>query len=145
MGPQNTPLQPTTIATKTNFLSTILVDRIKLARIILRAGLVFIFMWAAVYMSLKPADYIKYIPGFVQQIIPGYLSLHLFAVFETILSIALLSSKKSFYVALIAAAALFALTSFNLWAFNILFRNVCLVAAALALAALSFDKPKVSN
>jgi len=49
-----------------------------------------------------------------------------------------LSDKKTVYAALISALSIFTIIIFNPWALDIIFRDVAILFAAIALAILSY-------
>lgn len=103
--------------------------------ILLRLGLAFVFAYAGLGVLIAPENWLGYIPLFVKNILGGYtdvfLSLH--AVFELILAAWLLWGKWIRWAALIAFLDLLAITVFNLSLIDIVFRDVGLAFAALAL------------
>lgn len=107
------------------------------AHFLLRLGLSYVFLFVAISTLLNPNSFAHYVPQFVGQLIPANLFLIVYGVFEVFLALWLLSGLKTLYAALIAAAILFVLTALNFNDFGILFRNVAIFYAALALAVLS--------
>ena len=101
----------------------------------LRAGLVFVLLYAAITGLLHPEKYVKWVPP---QIIDA-LSLHLpfflnvFFGVEIVLALLLISKRWAYLGALVAAILLTGITLLNVDALDIVFRNVGLVCAALAL------------
>ena len=111
--------------------------RLSLSSLFLRLGLAFVFLYAAVYMTFSPENYISYFPKFMRDLVPGYLLLHVFAIFEVILSFFLIIGRFTFIAAIISFLTMFALTVVNLDRFNVLFRNVSIILSALALVVQS--------
>ena len=107
-----------------------------LPSLLLRLGLSFVFIFAAVSLSLNPSEGMHFLPPFVSHIISPSLFLTLFGIYEIILSVWLLSGKFSLYAGLVAAATLVVITGLNFSDFSVLFRNVAIVFASLALASL---------
>lgn len=105
-----------------------------LVSIFLRIGLIFVFAWAAVFMSLTPEKYVHYMPSFVSLIMPREWALHLFAFYEILLCVWLATGKKTFYSGILAAVTITGITIVNLEDFGTLFRNVSIFFSALALA-----------
>lgn len=105
------------------------------AAVFLRLGLAFVFAYAGAGMFLAPENWLGYIPLFIKSILGGYtdafLSLH--AVFELILAAWLLWGKWIRWAALIAFLDLLAIIVFNLSLMDVVFRDVGLALAALAL------------
>lgn len=110
--------------------------RLKLAQLLLRLGLAFIFLYAVVSATLSPLNWIGYFPPWAR-IFPEDLLLKLFSAGELGLALWLLSGWKLFYSAAGAALLLAAITLSNLSLLDVTFRDVGLVAAALALALLA--------
>lgn len=106
------------------------------AKWFLRAGLAFVFIYASLEISFNPAGFLKYIPSFVEDIAPASLFLPAFSAAEIILSIWLLSGWRARYAAFAAFAMITGIVVFNLDYIAVLFRNVAISFAALALAEL---------
>jgi len=102
--------------------------------ILLRIAISFGFFYAAIFSFLNPNDWIGFFPLFLRNIVADNSLLLFFSVYELILGFWLLSGKYSFTAGLISAATLLSITVFNLGAFDIVFRDVGLFFAALALA-----------
>ncbi len=100
-------------------------------------GLVFVFIYAALEMFFIPDSMIKYVPAMVSSIVPIDLFLQFFGGFEILLAFWLLSGWWSRVAAWIAFIILVLITVTNVAFFPVLFRNVAISCAALALAALS--------
>jgi len=111
--------------------------RNKTARILLRVGLSFAFVYAAIAGFLNPAAWIGFAPVWILQHVPDNIFLTVFGALEITLAALLLFLKKPFYPALAAAGLLIGMVTFNLGALDIVFRDVSLAFAALALATLS--------
>lgn len=107
-----------------------------LPSILLRVGLVLVFLYAAVDSFLEPLVWQSYLPGFLTDLVPAKQLLVVFSVYEIILSVWLISSRAIFYAALLSALTLFGILITNLAALVITFRDIGLLFAALALAAL---------
>lgn len=111
------------------------------AEFFLRIGLAFIFIFAAISAFVNPQAWIGFIPElpFGNFITQAYL---LFAhdVINMALGLWLLSGKKVFWSASVAAVLLAGITIFNWNAMLIVFRDIGLFFAAVALAVMSRDK-----
>lgn len=107
---------------------------------LIRMGLIFVFCYAAISMSLNPAPYVHYLPPFVRGIFPPELTLHAFSIYEIILSLWLFSGKKSLYAAIFAFMTIFSLTAVNGESFTVVFRNVAIIFSTLALVALEINR-----
>ena len=108
----------------------------------LRFGLAFVFLYTAVAGLINPEAYVKWIPGFVLEILPvgAVPFLIAFFVFEAILSVWLVWGKWGVTAGVISAFLLFIITFLNLNAFGVLFRNIGLIAAAVALVFIELKR-----
>jgi len=118
-----------------------ILDRPGLPALLLRLGLATILLYAAIGSFLDPREWIGYFPAFMTNAINGDVLLNLFSVYELSLAAWLLSGVHVRYAALLTAATLggIILANFNLFA--ITFRDIALIFAALALAALDSKMP----
>lgn len=116
-----------------------LLKRIGSASLLIRLGLIFVFGWAAIFMSISPDKYLHYMPLFVEQFIPRTFALHIFAIYEIILCIWLATGIKARYSGLLTAITIGGLTAFNYSEFSALFRNVSIFFSAIALVVISKD------
>lgn len=114
-------------------------ENANLVSLLLRIGLIFVFGYAAIFMSLTPQKFVHYMPDFIGLILPKETALHLFSIYEIILCIFLATGKKTFYSGLLAAATIGGITVANYSEIDTLFRNVAIFFSALALA---FTKKK---
>lgn len=112
----------------------------KLSSFLIRIGLAFVFLYAAFFMTFAPEKYIIYFPLFMRELVPGYTLLHVFAIFEVILSFFLIIGRFTYAAAIISFLTMLALTIVNLDKFSVLFRNVSIILSALALAVQSRNK-----
>lgn len=115
-------------------------NREVLVSFFLRAGLAVVFLYAAISAFLNPQAWAGYIPAFVQAIIPAKTFLQVHSVFNILLSFWLLSKKQAFYASIIASLTLIAIIFFNYTALDIIFRDVAILFAAIALAIISYNK-----
>src|SRR3989344_2990800 len=107
------------------------------AQLLLRVGLAFIFIFAAVSSYLQPLNWIGFFPEFLRSLIPQSILLSGFSLFELAVGLWLLSGKNMFPAAFLAALSLLGVVLFNLGSLDILFRDIGLFFAALALVFLS--------
>jgi uncharacterized membrane protein YphA (DoxX/SURF4 family) len=103
---------------------------------LLRGGLAFVFLFAAMSSFLDRETFAGYFPSFLPSSWATEL-LPVFAVYEVVLAAALLSGRFTYPASVLAASTLVAITAANPDAFEVLFRNVAIACAALALAAQS--------
>jgi uncharacterized membrane protein YphA (DoxX/SURF4 family) len=112
-------------------------------KLLLRIGLAFVFLYAAISSLISPADWIWYIPQWMQRIIAPEPMLMVHGIFELVLGVWLLSGWKTFYAAAIAACDLLAITLFNIQILSVVFRDVGLFFMAASLASLYKDQVKL--
>lgn len=108
----------------------------KLASLFLRIGLAFVFLYAAIESLLNPGVWAGFLPVFLTSMIPAGPLLTGFSVYEILLAGWLLWGARVRYAAILAAITLAGITFVNLAAIDTVFRDVGLIFAALALAAL---------
>lgn len=108
----------------------------KTAHLILRVGVAFSFLYAAIDGFVDPYSWIDYFPQFLN-FAPTLTLLHVFAVIEILIALWLLSGKNILIPSLLATVMLLAVVIFNLAQFQLLFRDVSIAAASLALAMFS--------
>ena len=111
-----------------------------LASFFLRVGLAIAFIYAGIAAFLNPEAWIGFIPGFARSVIPASILLHIHSVFNVLLGIWLISNKKIFYASILACLAMVAIIVFNYSALDIVFRDIEILFAAIALTALSYQR-----
>lgn len=103
--------------------------------LILRIGLAFAFFYPAISAFFNPSAWIGYFPQFAHTLIPNdVFLLHAFGVLEIAIGIWLLSGKRVFYPSVIAAILLFLIVILNFSQMDIVFRDLSILAMAIALA-----------
>jgi hypothetical protein len=102
--------------------------------LLIRIALAFSFAYVGISSTTSPELWVGFLPQFVGNVIDPELFLKIHGSFEVFLALWLLSGKFKFVSGLIAAVLLFSITLFNLSAWDIVFRDVSLGIAALALA-----------
>jgi hypothetical protein len=115
----------------------------RLVSFLLRTGLAIAFLYAAIASFLEPISWIGFFPAFLRELLPAEILLMVFSVYELGLALWLLSGKASYYAGLLSAATLAGIIVFNLGALDIIFRDIAILASALALVAL--EKPEPSS
>lgn len=109
---------------------------------LLQLGLAFVFLYASLSTLLDPLKFVAYVPSWMSM--PGMAPmLRCFACCELLLSVALLTRRFTRPAALVAVLTLAGITVTNPGQFDVLFRNVAIICAALALA-LSDGTPRPS-
>lgn len=105
------------------------------ADFLLRLGVAFAFLFPPANAFLDPYSWIGYFPSFMHGFLPDMVLLHTFGLVEVVIGLWILSGRRIFIPCLAAAAMLLVIVAFNLADFQILFRDVSIALAALALAA----------
>ena len=108
--------------------------RLKLTLLILRVGVAFVFVYAAVSAYLDPDSWIGYFPTFLQGVVSDSLLLNSWGLVEIILAVWLISTKKPYIPSVLMTVALFGLIVSNLGALPIIFRDVAIMTTTLALS-----------
>ncbi|OGL64619.1 hypothetical protein A3B21_02720 [Candidatus Uhrbacteria bacterium RIFCSPLOWO2_01_FULL_47_24] len=109
----------------------------KLAILFLRVGIATVFLYASVAAMLDPNSWIGFFPEFLRNIFPAKLLLYTHSIAELILALWIFSGWKMFYAGLLSAGALLTIIIANITLFDIVFRDIAIFFAALALAVLS--------
>lgn len=104
--------------------------------LLLRAGIAFSFLYAAIAGFINPEAWIGWLPRFLQK----QAILTSFGVGEIILAFWLLSGWRTFLAAIISGFMLFGIVVLNFQAMLIVFRDASLAMAAFALAILTYPK-----
>jgi len=109
--------------------------------LLLRVGVAFSFLYAAVQSFRDPTSWIGFFPVFAQDLAEKTIGLEqmlaVFSIVEIAVAIWLLSGWRGLQGGLVAAAMLGGIVATNLGAFDIVFRDVPIVFGALAYAVLS--------
>jgi len=111
-------------------------DKPGLPALLLRIGLATVFIYAAISSFIAPKEWIGYLPSVLTEQLPAEAVLHVFSVCELLLAAWLVSGVYTRYAGLVCAAMLAGITVTNFDLFAISFRDIGLLFAALALAAL---------
>lgn len=107
--------------------------------LLLRAGLATVLLYAAISSFVSPEDWIGYFPEFLTDMVDAELLLKLFSLFELGLAAWLLSGWRTELAGLACAVTFSGIVLANLTLLEITFRDVALVFASLALAALGWQ------
>lgn len=107
------------------------------AALLLRVGLAFVFLYAAVASLASPQDWVGYLPNLTRNLLSGTTLLHVISAYEIALVLWLLSGKYVRYAAALCALTLTGIVLSNLSIFIVTFRDIALIFAALALFTMS--------
>ncbi len=106
---------------------------------LLRIGLASVFGYASIAAFFDPSSWVGYFPGFARDIIPEGALLAAFSIGELILSAWLLWGKYIFFAGVLSAIAALGILLANLSLFDIVFRDIAIFFAGIALAYLGTD------
>lgn len=114
---------------------------------LLRLGVAFAFLYPPIHALSNPDSWIGYFPPFMFALgVPSDVLLHAFGMVEVALALWILSGWKILWPSLAAAAMLVAIVAFNLAQLEVLFRDLSIAAAALALGADAWARnPRVTH
>lgn len=105
----------------------------------LRLGLAFVFLYAAIASLLEPRDWVGFLPTMLTDIVDADLLLKFLSVYEIALAAWLLSGVCVRLAGLVSALTLLGIVFTNPSVFIVSFRDIGLAFAGLALA---FSKDK---
>ncbi len=111
--------------------------------LLLRLAVAFAFLYPPINAWGDPNAWIGYFPQFMSGILPDETLLHVFGGIEILLALWILSGWKIVWPCVGAAVMLLAIVGFNMSEFQVLFRDVSIALAALALAYL--HKPQTQH
>jgi len=106
--------------------------------LLLRIGLAFVLLYAAMSQLMHPFEWTGYLPPFAIRILQPRLLVNALALYNTLLALWLLSGKWTRYAALLCTATLAGIALLNLNQLIVTFRDIGLAIAALALALLTW-------
>lgn len=112
---------------------------------VLRAGVAFAFIYPPFNALSDPNSWVGYFPPFVLGVVTDQTLLHLFGVVEVALALWILSGWRVWLPASLAAAMLLGIVAFNIPQFQVLFRDISIAAAALALALMHYPRHTTST
>ena len=121
-------------------------SREEAAHLVLRLGVAFSFLYPPFAALRDPLSWVGYFPDFVRALpVDTLLLLHTFGVVEVVIALWLISGWKTRFPAALAVLVLIAIVALNLNQFDILFRDLTIVAAALTLVLWSAPASAVKN
>lgn len=100
---------------------------------LLRAGLAFAFLYAAIGAFVNPSAWVGFFPPFLFDAFPQSLLIWGFGIGEITLAVWLLSGLKHRIAGALSAAMLLGIVIFNTGQMDVVFRDLSLALAALAL------------
>lgn len=108
----------------------------KIAKYFLRFGLAFVLVYASIEIYLHPANFLKYVPQIMLSMLPVDLFLDSFGVIEIALAAWLLTGWRGEIPSFLTFLMMVGIIVFNPEHFQVLFRNVAIAFAGLALILL---------
>lgn len=102
--------------------------------LLLKIGVAFSFIYAAISGFFEPNSWVGYIPTFMTTIIEAKILLIIIGVGQIIIALALLFMENPFYPAILSALMLSGIIVFNLSQLDILFRDIPIALTAIAIA-----------
>lgn len=112
----------------------------KLSSFLIRVGLAFSFLYAVIDSFINPDAWIGFFPSVMRNFLAPNVLLVVFALVEALLALWLISGIDAFYSAIISALLLLGIIITNIGVFEIIFRDVTIFFAALALVALHYGE-----
>lgn len=110
---------------------------------ILRGAVAFAFIYPPLSAITDPFAWVGYFPSFLLSLpIDKLILLHSFGVFELAIALWILFGKRIMIPSIIAALTLTTIILFNFSQIDLLFRDVSIAFAAIALAFLSRNKQR---
>lgn len=112
---------------------------------LLRTGLAMTFLFAAIAAFLEPDAWVGFLPEWMRNLAPETVLLFGFCLYETFLAFWLLSNKRPFEAAVLSSVTLLLIIFANITALSIVFRDVAILFAALALSVLHYRRKVTKN
>ncbi len=119
-------------------------DTQRLADLLLRGGVAFAFLYPPINAIWNPYSWLGYFPSWAFGYVPDEVLLHGFGLIEVVIALWILSGWRIFWPSLAAAAMLLAIVVVDFYTFEVLFRDVSIAAAALALALMHWKRSSTS-
>ena len=120
-------------------------SREKIAWLVIRIGIAFCFLYAAIAGFVDPQSWVGWFPKFMRELLPDNTLLGGWGIFEIILALWILSGKKIFIPSVLASLSLAGLILYNLNVMDIIFRDVTILCATIALAIESWPSKWISK
>lgn len=112
-------------------------DKKKIGILLLRLGLAFVFIYAGVGTLIAPDSWVGYFPSFLKKMVGESLLLKAHGTLDILIGLWLLSGVQLFYSSLASALLLAGIVIFNFGVMDVVFRDIGLALASLALTFLS--------
>ncbi len=119
-------------------------DTHRMADLLLRGGVAFAFLYPPINAIWNPYSWLGYFPAWAFGYVPDEVLLHGFGVIEVVIALWILSGWRIFWPSIAAAVMLLAIVIVDFYTFEVLFRDVSIAAAALALALMHVNRGNTS-
>jgi hypothetical protein len=103
---------------------------------LLRIAVVFSFLYPPIAAWFAPDNWIWFVPDFIEIFIDKGIFLHIFGLVEIAIALGILFLKNPFWPSLGAIVILLAIIILDWSTFDVVFRDISILLAALALVAL---------
>lgn len=102
---------------------------------VLRVGLAFAFLYPAIAAWFNPFAWVGYFPPFILTMAFGHdiVLLHIFGITEILIALWILFGRRIFIPSFLAALYLVGIILFNLTQMDVIFRDISILAIAIAL------------
>ncbi len=110
----------------------------RIPQLVLRIGIAFAFLYPPLSALFDPVAWLSYFPAWMLGYVPDAVLLHSFGVLEVVLGIWILSGWRVFLPSVVATLILVAVVLIDLYNFDVLFRDLSIAAAGLALAIMTY-------
>jgi uncharacterized membrane protein len=121
-------------------LTSLLKDRYRTVSYILRIAIAFSFLYPPIAAWFTPDNWIWFVPDFIEMFIDKAVFLHIFGAFEIAIALGLLFLKNPFWPAVASIVVLGAIIILDWSTFDIVFRDISILLASVALIALHETK-----
>lgn len=106
----------------------------------LRLAVAFAFLYPPVSAYLNPTAWLWFVPDFVELVVSKQVFLNVFGVMEIALALAIIFMKNPTYPLFAASAILAGILVLDYTAFDVVFRDVSILLAAVALILLHRER-----
>ncbi len=116
--------------------------QVETTRLLLRSGIAFSFIYAAVAAFFDPLSWIGFFPSFLLKIFPAdaIFMLYMFSISEILIAIWILVGQNTRIPSMLASIYLALIIISNFQLMDIVFRDISILAMTLALATLERNK-----
>ncbi len=117
----------------------------EIAKTSLRLGLAFVFLYAGIKIFVDPSSWIGFVPNIFGDPFLRQIMLYLHGGFDILLGVWLLTNREVYYASILCSLNVLGIITLNITAMDIIFRDIAVLAASLALAALNYEGKEVAG